>query len=251
MARKARSVAPTPAPMPLVEPFGRRRSPTLAYVFGGIYLLMLAGGFAIGMAAGTAKSSARKTVAVAETKKTTKGRPDNPPDETALLVKPKEPARKEEPKSIGTKDPEPAPMPEPKTEHKMEKPEPKPEAKMEKSEPEPKPVAKTEPKSPAKTEPKKGPTALVTFSKVFPVFRDKCVNCHGGAEPKGGLDMRDAKATMKSGDSGAGVVAGDPDNSLIWQRIQDKEMPMPPKNKPQLTADEKKLIKDWIAGGAK
>lgn len=48
---------------------------------------------------------------------------------------------------------------------------------------------------------------------------------------------------------GEAVKPGDPDNSLLWQQIVEGKMP--PKNKPKLTDDEKKLIKEWIAGGAK
>ena len=105
-------------------------------------------------------------------------------------------------------------------------------------------------RSPKKVEPPpnvSGPA--VEFSAVAPVFKDKCTTCHGGVEPKGGLDLRIAKAAIAGGDSGAGIKPGDPGNNLIWQSIM--EGTMPPKNKPQLTADEKKLIQEWIAGGAR
>ena len=58
-----------------------------------------------------------------------------------------------------------------------------------------------------------------------------------------------ARATLAGGDSGEAVKPGDPDNSLLWQQIVEGKMP--PKNKPKLTADEKRLIREWIAGGAK
>lgn len=134
-------------------------------------------------------------------------------------------------------------VPEPKT-----TPEPPPEPK-----PEPKPEAKTEPKTKAKVEANKAPPGKpgseVVFAQVATVFKEKCIVCHGGVEPKGGLDLRSAKAALAGGDNGAGVKPGDPDNSAIWQSIVEGKMP-PPK-KPQLTPAEKQLIKDWIAGGAK
>jgi Planctomycete cytochrome C len=241
MARQSRPAAAPTSP-PFVEPIRRRRSP-LIYLFGAIYVGMLIAGFAIGLRAGSPKpTTARKAVTVAEhkPKSSAKSEPEKTPPESEPVPKAKEPEHKEEPKA---KEPDPMPMPEAtpekKTEPKMEKPEPK--------KPEPKP----EPKPPVKTEPKKGPNLMtvVTFNKILPIFKDKCINCHGGASKKGELDLRDAKAAIKGGESGAGLVPNDPEKSLIWQQINDGTMP--PKNKPKLTADEKKLIKDWIAGGAK
>jgi hypothetical protein len=155
--------------------------------------------------------------------------------------------------------PDPVPPEEPKREPKAKAPEPKaeeskpPEPSEPKTIPEP-PARKAVPKPEPKPEPKKSPppakpAAEATFVRVAPVFKDKCGVCHGGANAKGGLDLRSAKAAIAGGDNGEAVKPGDPDNSLIWQMIA--EGTMPPKGKPQLTADEKKLIKDWIAGGAK
>jgi hypothetical protein len=54
---------------------------------------------------------------------------------------------------------------------------------------------------------------------------------------------------MKSGgDSGTVVVPGDPDDSLIYQRIRDGEMP--PDAGKQLSSEEIAAIKSWIAAGA-
>ena len=49
-------------------------------------------------------------------------------------------------------------------------------------------------------------------------------------------------------DNGAAVVLGDPDKSSLFQRVDDGSMP--PAGKP-LTAAEKKIISDWIAGAKK
>lgn len=185
-------------------------------------------GLAIGFRAGSPKPTppSRPTLVAA-----------NKPDPTPPVQAPPEPkAKAPEPKPIESKkvepkEPEPEPGPKPKAGPPPEKkPEPKPEPK------------KVEP-------PPKASGPAVEFARVAPVFKDKCTICHGGVEPKGGLDLRSARAAIMGGDSGAAVKPGDPDNSLMWQSISDGTMP--PKNKPQLTAEEKKLIKDWIAGGAK
>jgi hypothetical protein len=85
---------------------------------------------------------------------------------------------------------------------------------------------------------------------VSAVFKSKCTSCHGDTKgPKGDLDLRTLAAINKGGDSGPAVAPGDLAKSPLWESIDSGQMP-PPKKDP-LTADEKKLIRDWILGGAK
>ena len=217
-----------PPPLPFDPPPAWttvRQSRRGMYLFVSVYVGMLIAGLAVGFRAGSPKPSAGKPTLVAA----------NKPDPTPPVQAPPEPK---------ARDPEPKPVESPKAEPKEREPEPKPKA-------EPPPEKKPEPMpEPTKNEPPpKASGPAVEFARVAPVFKDKCTTCHGGVEPKGGLDLRSAKAAVTGGDSGAGIKPGDPDNSLIWQSIADGTMP--PKNKPQLTDAEKKLIKDWIAGGAK
>ena len=217
------------APPPVEPPKPRlisRRSRWGTSFFGSLYLLMLIAGIAIGIRAGSPKpTSPSKPIQVAVNKPES-----SPPVQSPPEPKPKAPEPKPiESKTVEPKEPET--VPKPRTEPPSEK--------------------KSEPMSePKKVEPPpkvSGPA--VEFARVAPVFKDKCTTCHGGVEPKGGLDLRSAKTAIVGGDSGAGIKPGDPDNSLIWQSIMDGTMP--PKNKPQLTAEEKKQIREWIAGGAK
>jgi type IV secretory pathway VirB10-like protein len=254
-ARPIPQAAPLPMPLPAFEPLARPRRAHWKWAFRAVFALMMILGFEVGFKAGTSKPTpAKKPVAVAQNKPTkpiSKPDPDPPVNDPESTPKVKTP----ELKQPETK------MPEPKEAEAKVTPEPPPEPKMEKkTEPkaEPKMEAKTEPKPPAKTEPKMEakkplvpgkPGMEITFSKVVAIFKDKCVNCHGGASKKAELDVRSAKEAIKGGDSGAGITPGDPENSLIWKSISEDTMP--PKGKPQLTAAEKKLIKDWIAGGAK
>jgi hypothetical protein len=84
--------------------------------------------------------------------------------------------------------------------------------------------------------------------QIAPLLAGRCLDCHSGAEPKGGLDLLGSKGLAKGGDSGEAVVlAGKPAESLLWQRISADEMP--PKH--PLPAGEKGLLKAWIAAGAK
>ncbi len=75
----------------------------------------------------------------------------------------------------------------------------------------------------------------------------RCLECHNASDKKGGLDLTGRDAALAGGDSGPALVEGDADESFLWQRIRDDEMPP----KQPLAADEKDLLRAWIAGGAR
>lgn len=85
-------------------------------------------------------------------------------------------------------------------------------------------------------------------SDIRPILREYCLDCHGATEkPEGSLDLRLVRSMQQGGDSGSALVAGDPEQSLLWQRIENDEMP-PGEHK--LSGDKKALIKKWISLGA-
>jgi hypothetical protein len=59
--------------------------------------------------------------------------------------------------------------------------------------------------------------------------------------------MSSRKSALAGGESGEVIVTGKPDDSLLIERITADEMPP----KKPLSADEKRLLRDWVAGGAK
>lgn len=86
-----------------------------------------------------------------------------------------------------------------------------------------------------------------TFAKtVGPLLIAKCVGCHSGSDSKAGLDLTRLEKLLAGGESGAALVPGKPDQSLIWQRVAADEMP--PKH--PLTAAEKSVLQQWIQDGA-
>lgn len=90
--------------------------------------------------------------------------------------------------------------------------------------------------------------AEVDFRRdVGPLLAKRCASCHDTAEKKGGLDLTTGEAALVGGDSGAALVPGDADGSLLWQRIAADEMP--PKH--PLSPEEQALVKAWITGGAR
>jgi Planctomycete cytochrome C len=106
--------------------------------------------------------------------------------------------------------------------------------------------------------------AEVNFrTQVLPLLGKACAECHKapmkGADgkmqnPKGGLRMDAPSHMMKGGSGGAGVEPGDPDKSLIYQRIMlpaSHEDFMPPKGKgTPLSFAQTELLKQWILEGA-
>jgi hypothetical protein len=82
---------------------------------------------------------------------------------------------------------------------------------------------------------------------VAPILIDNCLDCHSGAEPKGGLNLTDSALARKGGDSGPVIVPGNLDQSLLWHQIDSGEMPP----KKPLGDTERQLLRNWITQGAK
>ncbi|TKC08593.1 FN3 associated domain-containing protein [Pedobacter frigoris] len=95
--------------------------------------------------------------------------------------------------------------------------------------------------------------AMVFKDVVMPIFTQKCLNCHNLEKAKGSLIMTDSAGLFKGGKSGKLFVPGKPEISLLLERIhlpEDEKKHMPPKGKPQLTADEVAILKLWVKANA-
>jgi mono/diheme cytochrome c family protein len=94
--------------------------------------------------------------------------------------------------------------------------------------------------------------------RILPLFKDKCLACHGDDEKKikGGLDMRTMAGLLKGGESEKpSVVPGKPMESPLYLAVtreheDDNWSAMPPKENDKLSKEQIAYIKDWIAGGA-
>jgi hypothetical protein len=86
-------------------------------------------------------------------------------------------------------------------------------------------------------------------SQILPILQKKCLRCHGAQKRNAELNLATGADLLHGSESGAVVVAGQPDESLLYQKIRDREMP-PEGNEP-LTDAEAELIRRWIAEGAK
>ena len=100
-------------------------------------------------------------------------------------------------------------------------------------------------------------TPDIQFNRdIRPILSDNCFACHGpdkeARKAKLRLDTPDG-AYEKHGDVTA-VVPGQPEKSDTIARIEStdpEEVMPPPKSGKHLTAQQKQLLKDWIAQGAK
>jgi mono/diheme cytochrome c family protein len=92
--------------------------------------------------------------------------------------------------------------------------------------------------------PAAAPVPPVTFEQhVRPILKAHCLECHGeNAKPRGGLDLRLRRLASKV------IVPGDPEESPLFTRVRDHEMPP---GKVKLSAAEASTIRMWIARGAK
>ncbi|MCY2968332.1 MAG: PSD1 and planctomycete cytochrome C domain-containing protein [Planctomycetota bacterium] len=82
---------------------------------------------------------------------------------------------------------------------------------------------------------------------IAPLLKARCVKCHSGDEPKGGLRVASRRDLLRGGDSGPALRLAAAESSLLWEKLASNEMPA---GGPALTADEKGLLRTWINDGA-
>ena len=90
----------------------------------------------------------------------------------------------------------------------------------------------------------------LTYTKdILPIFTSSCLDCHGPDENRRMLNLRfDTQDFLSSH-----IVAGDPESSLLFQRISEDDMirVMPPSSSGRtLTQQQIQIVRDWIEGGA-
>jgi uncharacterized membrane protein len=89
---------------------------------------------------------------------------------------------------------------------------------------------------------------------VQPILQSRCYSCHGKNKQKGGLRMDDTLRLMEGGKDGVVIRRGHMENSDLVHRIMlpiDVDDHMPPREKGQLTDNQKALLQWWIENGAR
>ena len=88
-------------------------------------------------------------------------------------------------------------------------------------------------------------------SKIRPILVEHCYECHSAdKKQKGNLLLETKEGTLKGGDTGPALAAGDPAKSLLIQAVKwaNKDLQMPPKNK--LSGTQIADLESWIKAGA-
>jgi mono/diheme cytochrome c family protein len=99
-----------------------------------------------------------------------------------------------------------------------------------------------------------GAPAEVSFVRdLVPVFVKRCVSCHGDRKDSGSLRLHTFEQMMRGGASGdPSIVAGHPEKSELFRLITAAdENDRMPQDDDALSAAQIKLVRDWIAQGAK
>lgn len=89
----------------------------------------------------------------------------------------------------------------------------------------------------------------LSFEKdVRPILKAHCFQCHGESGVKeGSLDLRLRHWMVRGGDSGEAIQPGEPDDSLLLDRVTSGDMP--PGDK-RLLPQELAILHQWILDGA-
>lgn len=87
-------------------------------------------------------------------------------------------------------------------------------------------------------------------TRIRPLLVEKCFKCHGDRKQWGGLRLDSRESLMRGGESGAAIVPGKPDKSLLISAIRetDDDLRMPKDDK--LTQRQIAEIVRWIEMGA-
>jgi len=87
-------------------------------------------------------------------------------------------------------------------------------------------------------------------SKVRPILVSRCEECHAQTAD-GGLRLDTREQLMQGGDSGAAIIVGDPEASLLIQVVRHTHARLKmPKRRAKLPQAEIEALERWIADGA-
>ena len=87
-------------------------------------------------------------------------------------------------------------------------------------------------------------------NSIRPLLIEKCFRCHGEKKQWGGLRLDSRRALLRGGESGAAIVPGQPDSSLLINAVRqtDDDLRMPKDD--SLSARQVKELVRWVEMGA-
>ncbi len=89
-------------------------------------------------------------------------------------------------------------------------------------------------------------------AKIRPVLVGTCFRCHGDTKTSGELQIDSRERLLKGGESGAAIVPGKPEESLLIKAIQRQAdvSAMPPEKDKALRSDQVADFVAWVKAGA-
>jgi hypothetical protein len=93
----------------------------------------------------------------------------------------------------------------------------------------------------------------VSFEKeILPFLQTQCVVCHGETTHMRELNLSSAAGVAKGSESGPVVIAGKPDESLLYKMLHEGRMPPggAPGGPPSVPAELLATIRNWVEQGA-
>src|SRR3984957_5276218 len=92
------------------------------------------------------------------------------------------------------------------------------------------------------------PNTPAVFDKdVAPIFKSNCTSCHGESVKTKELNLESEDAALKGSESGPVIVAGKPEESILYKKVRDGSMPM---GKAHLSDQQIETIFSWIKGAS-
>ena len=85
---------------------------------------------------------------------------------------------------------------------------------------------------------------------IAPLLERRCVHCHGDDTLKGNLSITSLGALVRGGKSGPAVEPGEPDESLLIEKISGDKPEMPQKGQP-LEKEQVAALRQWVKEGAR
>jgi mono/diheme cytochrome c family protein len=88
-------------------------------------------------------------------------------------------------------------------------------------------------------------------TEVLPLFQEHCVACHSATQAVGGWDASTYDGVLESGDHAPVVIPGDPEGSLLVQKLLGTQTVGSPMPMPQVLRPEQvQVVIEWVLDGA-
>ena len=84
-------------------------------------------------------------------------------------------------------------------------------------------------------------------TEVAPLLAKHCLECHDSSTVKGGLDLSRRDTALAGSKHGKVILPGNAAESPLWESVDANDMP---DDRPPLSAQEKKILQQWIDEGA-